>query len=287
MYRYFLVLIPALVLASTSSAYETAANQDFTLQECDTVECQRSFREAFNFARYGSVAAMNLVSVMYAEGYGTERSMKKSAQMLRRVARIEGGVFDVKYALLQLTGHGVNQDMQEGLETLRQSAEDGVAIASYYLGLFYSVGEFVEVDLTKAREYLSYASEQGVRGARDLLTIIEGAQSASPSTANRDEIQQHSAEPSANTNAKTNNVNVSSSLPRAFDDSVERITVDGPSAEETVELVLNYLSQSRLYTSGGSSRFAFGHCLRLRRCERVITDPREFGGVLPLPIRRD
>ena len=140
----------------------------------DEVAAFTWFRAA---AKRGSAESQYNLGVLYAEGRGTERSLKKAARWFERAA--EQGVAAAQYNLgtLYVLGDGVSQDDVRAANWLHAAASVGLPEAQFNYALLIEHGRVPGAAPSGAREWYGRAADQGFRPA------IERLQSVSASTA--------------------------------------------------------------------------------------------------------
>ncbi|TCM59282.1 TPR repeat protein [Acinetobacter calcoaceticus] len=105
--------------------------------------------------------AINLLGVMYQNGFFYEKNLKKSLELYAKSAKM--GNPDAQFNLGQLlfSGDQVKQDYEKAYYWYRLSADQGYTLAKIQLAILYSSGQGVAQDVSKAIEILKPIAESG------------------------------------------------------------------------------------------------------------------------------
>lgn len=109
----------------------------------------------------GDPDAQYHLAVMYAEGQGVKKDLKRAAELLKLSA--DQGQTDARLmlGLFYVYGDGVPADPEKGARLVALAAEEGSDVAMYYLGHLYAAGLGVPKDAAKGLQWLTKAREEG------------------------------------------------------------------------------------------------------------------------------
>ena len=109
----------------------------------------------------GDKDAQYHLAVMYAEGQGVEKDLKRAAELLQLSA--DQGQDDARLmlGLFNVYGDGVPANPEKGAQLITQAAENGNDVAMYYLGHLYAAGLGVPKDPAKGLYWINKARDNG------------------------------------------------------------------------------------------------------------------------------
>lgn len=151
-------------------------SDETALEEAEDAFRARDYATALNLlkplAEQGNPRAQNGLGMIYGQGLGVERDLRKAVMWHRRAA--EQGYARGQYflGLMYADGAGVPKDPVQAVEWLSRAAEQGDAGAAFSLGAMYAEGEGVEKDSRQAAEWYRRAAELGHPDAQHNLALM-------------------------------------------------------------------------------------------------------------------
>ena len=109
----------------------------------------------------GSVLSQYLLYTMYFSGVGVDKDYNKAFEFALKAAKQGSGPGQLALGMSYEGGRGVAQDMKKAAEWYEKSASEGVAAAMYRLGRLYVIGQGVEKNETKGLELVKQAANKG------------------------------------------------------------------------------------------------------------------------------
>jgi len=141
----------------------------------DGLGVNRSEREAVRLcldaANRGFAVAQSEIGVCYANGYGVEKDEREAVEWFRLAAA--QGVVESQYNLgvCYANGYGVEKDEREAVRWYRKAADLDVVDAQFNLGVFYANGCGVEKDEREAVRWYRKAADRGHSSAQFSLGL--------------------------------------------------------------------------------------------------------------------
>jgi TPR repeat protein len=111
---------------------------------------EQKFANTRRLAERGNVEAQYNVGLMYEQGYGVSRDLKKAATWFRKAALQGEASAQYRLGSLYYQGQGVPKDLHQAAEWYNRAAEQGCPPAQAALGNMYLVGAGVPKDIAKA-----------------------------------------------------------------------------------------------------------------------------------------
>lgn len=120
-------------------------------------------------AEQGDARAQYNLGLLYANGWGVERSARAALDWYRKAAR--QGQADAQYnlGLMYARGEGVFRSEREAVMWWQQAAAQGHPEASYNLGVMLAYGRGVGKDVERALRLWRQAAASGHKRARQAL----------------------------------------------------------------------------------------------------------------------
>ena len=116
----------------------------------------------FEFAaKRRNLDAINNLGVLYTDGLGVEKDLKKAFEYFNQAAAENDPVALDNLGNTYLLGLGIEKDYAKALELFSKSAEKGCVNALADLGFMYSQGFGVKQDYKKAVEFFRKAADKG------------------------------------------------------------------------------------------------------------------------------
>lgn len=123
---------------------------------------KRAMEQARKAADHNHAGAINLIGVMYLNGWGVAPDATEAAYHYRRAADLGDVSAMVNLADCYLHGIGVDVSLPRAREWYEKAASDGNAYAQYNLSAIYQSGaEGIEPDPVLARKWMKLAAENG------------------------------------------------------------------------------------------------------------------------------
>ncbi len=107
----------------------------------------------------GDKDAQYHLAVMYAEGQGVAKDIKRAAELLKLAAAQDQTDAQLMLGLFNIYGDGMPVNPEEGARLITLAAEAGNDVAMYYLANLYAAGLGVKKDLTKGLYWMQQARE--------------------------------------------------------------------------------------------------------------------------------
>ena len=101
------------------------------------------------------------LSACYEDGWGIERNITKSLQLINKAAEQGFAQAQYKLGICYLKGQGVEQNLPEGFAWIKKAAEQGFPPAQNRLGLCYIEGQGVKQNLPEGFAWIKKGAEQG------------------------------------------------------------------------------------------------------------------------------
>lgn len=109
----------------------------------------------------GDANAQYHLAVMYAEGQGVKKNLKKAAELLELATAQDHRDARLMLGLFYIYGDGVTANLEKGAKLIEKSAEEGSDVAMYYMGHLYAAGLGVPKDGAKGLQWFTKARENG------------------------------------------------------------------------------------------------------------------------------
>ena len=97
--------------------------------------------------------AQGMVAMFHAQGRATERNDAKSVEWARKAAENGDALSQYMMGLRSMEGWGVNRSIREAMLWFGSAAEQNYALAQYSLGLLIGFNQVAGADVIGAREY--------------------------------------------------------------------------------------------------------------------------------------
>ena len=151
------------LLAIICAAWSAPAAADFEKATDHFLkgEYTESLRELQPLVEAGDPAAMNVMGVLLANGYGVTKDLRAAAEYYRKSAEKGHPKGQYNWATTLKDGAAVARDERTAAEWFRRSADQGNAGAQRELGLLYSIGSGLAEDRVQAIAWLRRAADQG------------------------------------------------------------------------------------------------------------------------------
>jgi hypothetical protein len=133
---------------------------------------KNAFRLRMICAKYGDLAAINMVALHYSAGKGVDQDFSKAFKYYKTAA--EQGYPDSQnsLAICYMEGKGCIKDSEEALKWLKKAAEQGHALAQANLATQYYNGDGCEENHFEAFMWYEKAAEQGYVTAQFNLAVL-------------------------------------------------------------------------------------------------------------------
>lgn len=132
-----------------------------------------SFDQTFVSAKLGDSRAQYSLSIMYAIGWGVDKSYSQAMTWLLKSAQ-QGNVH-AQYYLGYIYENGINgmeQNYGESMKWYLQAAKQGWSPAQYKIGSMYYLGSGISQDYYQAMQWFRQAAEQEDAGANFYIGLM-------------------------------------------------------------------------------------------------------------------
>ena len=137
----------------------------------------KEYEEAFDLynkaASYNSPEAMFILSIMTANGYGTNKDMNASNNWCRRAAELGYPQAQYNMGVKYFEGEGVLKDMPEGVRWFEKGAFQGEPNSMYNLGISHEFGYGTPINLDEAEYWYCKAIENNIDNANKALERVQ------------------------------------------------------------------------------------------------------------------
>lgn len=137
----------------------------------------KEYEEAFDLynkaAAYNSPEAMFILSIMTANGYGTNKDMNASNNWCRRAAELGYPQAQYNMGVKYFEGEGVLKDMAEGVKWFEKGAYQGEPNSMYNLGISHEFGYGTSVNLDEAEYWYCKAIDNNIDNANKALERVQ------------------------------------------------------------------------------------------------------------------
>ncbi len=135
----------------------------FIVQQAESLYQQEKYAESFekyqNAADQNHARAAYQLHLMYDQGIGTEKNLKKAQEMLEKAVELDDDMAQV--ALANQLMFAKNSNPEQAIRLLEAAAAKENVLAYIDLAMFYKNGYGVPKDMVKAQEYARLANAQG------------------------------------------------------------------------------------------------------------------------------
>ena len=166
------VLVSSSIIFLTSFFSTQASSSGVQITPCDTEECEQTFKDFREHARYGSPQAQMIVAAMLYSGHGVERDVKESLKWYRRAGKYQLPFALYRSALMFLHEPEIEQNIPKALTFLERATKRGSVEAAMTLADMYNDGKLVNKDLKEAGKWLKAASDLGNKEAAYRLGMV-------------------------------------------------------------------------------------------------------------------
>jgi len=141
----------------------------------------QDFKEAFRWylrlARQGDARAQTSVGLMYARGYGVEKSVASAQKWWSYAAAQNEAGAQFNLGMMYSGVEGVAPDYPQAVHWYTQAANRGHVQAQHNLGMLYHEGKGVARDPVRAYFWVGVAALQGDDVARGMLEALRSGMS--------------------------------------------------------------------------------------------------------------
>ena len=124
------------------------------------------FAKVHKLAAAGNAEAQYRIGVIYENGDGVPKDMKKAVEWYQKAAEQGNAAAQYSLGACYLKGDGVPKDINKAIEWAQKAAAQGNAAAKFLLELCYEIPEGVPADMNRAVEWYQKAAEQGAARAQ-------------------------------------------------------------------------------------------------------------------------
>ena len=147
-------------------------------------------KEAFELFQKAADAGLkegrHYLGLMYEYGYGCQQNFEAAIEQYQRASNQDYFESTYNLALMYAYGRAPKQDFRKALSLLERGARAEHAQSIYYMGVFKMYGYGCEPDYERALNWFERAagmddfriSEQAARAAKELRTLMSGAEAA-------------------------------------------------------------------------------------------------------------
>ncbi len=133
---------------------------------------EKAFEWYFKGANLNEPYAQANLGILYENGWGVRQNYGAAVIWYREAVKQGNQVAQCNLAILYDNGRGVQEDARKAVELLQQSAIQDYAWAQYCLGNMYYWGRGVNQDYQEALKWYQKATDQGVDEAQEQIEIL-------------------------------------------------------------------------------------------------------------------
>ena len=110
---------------------------------------------------------MNQLGIRYRDGsYGFDKNLPEYVRYIRMAAERGYAKAQCELGVMYANGEGVPRDMKKAFDLFMKAAVQGLAIAQCNVGIAYRVGEGVDKDVNQSFIWLKKSADQGYTEAQ-------------------------------------------------------------------------------------------------------------------------
>ncbi len=158
----FLARLSVVLCLSFFTSFQTQASP-FSEKACEEGDCSKQLKTLKQTARYGSPDAQTVLGLMYLTGNHIGKDEKKAFYWYRKAAvqypKMWAAVHQT--GMMYIQGIGTKKNVKKGLSYLKKAAKAGWLKSQFIIGMSYYAGHYESIDYAKAKKWLTEAAIHG------------------------------------------------------------------------------------------------------------------------------
>lgn len=135
---------------------------------------QDEFQRTFELAQNGDAEAQYIIGLMYKDGKGVQKDIKKAAEWFEKAAAQGNADSQNHIGIMYYLGYGVQKDIKKAIEWFEKAAVQGHSNAQFNLGVMYVLGHGVRQNISMAKEWFGKACDNGLeKGCENYAKLNE------------------------------------------------------------------------------------------------------------------